>query len=243
VDDTKSLIKFNTKFGATNSIIPALLQKSIDFKLNVVGFSFHVGSCCNDPTAYYKAIQQCKQATDIAQKQYNIPISIIDIGGGFSVRNDFYGAAHQINRAIKDFFPNDTNNTNNIKFIAEPGRYFVETSHTLVVNIIGKKRYNNDHIIYTINESVYQSFNNVIFDYFVPQFIPLNQDNSNNNPQQIKSTIFGQTCDSLDKIATDIMLPELNIGDWLYVENMGAYSYAAASHFNGFRVGKIYNLA
>merc|ERR1712127_93931 len=48
------------------------------------------------------------------------------------------------------------------------------------------------------------------------------------------STVFGPTCDSIDVIARSVLLPELNIGDWLYFQNMGAYTMAAASCFNGF---------
>ena len=49
-----------------------------------------------------------------------------------------------------------------------------------------------------------------------------------------KTTIFGPTCDSIDVVAKDIQLPEMMVGDWLYFVNMGAYTVAAASSFNGF---------
>lgn len=48
------------------------------------------------------------------------------------------------------------------------------------------------------------------------------------------STVFGPTCDSIDVISRSVLLPKLNIGDWLYFNNMGAYTMAAASSFNGF---------
>jgi len=48
------------------------------------------------------------------------------------------------------------------------------------------------------------------------------------------STIFGPTCDSIDVIARSVLLPKLKVGDWLYFQNMGAYTSAAASTFNGF---------
>jgi len=50
-----------------------------------------------------------------------------------------------------------------------------------------------------------------------------------------KSCLFGPTCDSIDVICKNIDLPELEIGDWLYFVNMGAYTIAAASSFNGFK--------
>jgi hypothetical protein len=51
----------------------------------------------------------------------------------------------------------------------------------------------------------------------------------------IKSRLFGPTCDSIDLIADNIMLPELAIGEWVYVENFGAYTVSASSGFNGFK--------
>ena len=48
------------------------------------------------------------------------------------------------------------------------------------------------------------------------------------------STIFGPSCDSIDVVARSVLLPKLKVGDWLYFQNMGAYTSAAASSFNGF---------
>lgn len=49
------------------------------------------------------------------------------------------------------------------------------------------------------------------------------------------STVFGPTCDSIDVIARSVLLPKLTVGDWMYFQNMGAYTMAAASSFNGFQ--------
>ena len=48
-----------------------------------------------------------------------------------------------------------------------------------------------------------------------------------------KSSVWGPTCDGLDKIC-DSFLPELDMGDWLFFDNMGAYTVSAYSPFNGF---------
>jgi len=48
------------------------------------------------------------------------------------------------------------------------------------------------------------------------------------------STVFGPTCDSIDVIARSVLLPRLKVGDWMYFANMGAYTMAASSSFNGF---------
>jgi ornithine decarboxylase len=54
--------------------------------------------------------------------------------------------------------------------------------------------------------------------------------------------VYGPTCDSLDTISLSEALPELNIGDLVYAENIGAYSYATATHFNGFSPAKVVHI-
>ena len=235
VDESGSLCKFNKKFGCFIDQVDELLKISSTLKLDVIGFSFHVGSGCSSPECFYTAIQTCKQAVDIAFN-LNINITTIDIGGGFPGNDDtkFEQIASQINMAMNDFFKERLSDKT-IQFIAEPGRYFVEKSHTLVLNIIGKKRQKDNNgdktIIYYLNDGVYNSFNCILYDYRVPIILPFNERDGILH----KSRLFGPTCDSIDLITDNIMLPELAIGEWVYVENFGAYTVAASSEFNGIK--------
>jgi ornithine decarboxylase len=236
VDDSKSIIKFNIKFGCSLNNIEPLLLLAKQLDLNIVGFSFHVGSNNYYPESYYNAIKDSRTAYNIAIS-LGIRPTIIDIGGGFSSLNRFKETAFEINRSIHDFFDEEILN-DSIEFIGEPGRYFSETTHTLVVSVIGKKLSATDNTItYTLNESIYNSFNCIIFDYCIPKLIPLYPQ----NPDILyKSRFFGYTCDSLDLISDNIDIPLLNIDDVLYIENFGAYTYAASSSFNGFESSKIF---
>jgi ornithine decarboxylase len=232
VDESGSICKFNKKFGCFIDQVEELLKISSTLKLNVIGFSFHVGSGCSSPECFYTAIKSCRQAVDIAEN-LGINITTIDIGGGFpgnDIKN-FELISQQINLAINDFFKTN----NNINFISEPGRYFVEKSHTLVLNIIGKKKSKNENnediIIYYLNDGVYNSFNCIMYDYREPIILPFNE----RDGVLHKSKLFGPTCDSIDLITENIMLPELAIGEWVYVENFGAYTVAASSEFNGIK--------
>ena len=51
--------------------------------------------------------------------------------------------------------------------------------------------------------------------------------------------MFGQTCDGLDTISQSEELPDLEIDDLVYSENIGAYSNASATWFNGFPPAKV----
>jgi ornithine decarboxylase len=241
VDDSKSKCQFNKKFGCKLEQVDELLKIAKTLKIEVVGFSFHVGSGCTSASNFYDAIKTCREATDIANEM-NISISMIDIGGGFPGldRNiKFEDIATSINDGIRDFFGKELEN-DSIKFISEPGRYFAEKTHTLVLNVIGKKKVTTKKletdeedtvIVYYLNDGIYGSFNCIYFDHSNPVILPFNE----RDGKLHKSRLFGPTCDSVDLISENVMLPELAIGEWVYVENFGAYTVAASSSFNGFK--------
>lgn len=234
VDDSHSVCKFNKKFGCKLDQVESILTIAKTLSLNVVGFSFHVGSGCQSPEAFYSAIRDCRTATDTA-KNLGITTKMIDIGGGFpgDKKEFFEQTALEINKGITDFFSDE--DYKHIDFIAEPGRYFVQTSHTLVLNVIGKKVQMDSKgeklFTYYLNDGMYGSFNCIYFDHYTPVISPFNE----RDGRLYKSILFGPTCDSMDTIFEEIQLPELAVGEWIYVENFGAYTMAAASSFNGFK--------
>jgi len=240
VDDSNSLCKFNSKFGLdinNNDYLHKVINYIRVHKLNLYGISFHVGSGCSSPYVYYDALKKCRHVYNILVK-YQIDIKMIDIGGGFTYNNvnnnsNFKDIAHNIKQGIGDFFT-CPEGPENIEFIAEPGRYFTELSHILVVNVIAKKQ-EKDVIKYYINDGLYGSLNCIHFDHKKPIFNILND-----TPTRLKynSTIFGPTCDSMDVIYKDIEFESLEVGEWLYIENFGSYTNSACGEFNGFRTTK-----
>ncbi|KAB0399392.1 hypothetical protein E2I00_002442 [Balaenoptera physalus] len=54
------------------------------------------------------------------------------------------------------------------------------------------------------------------------------------------SSLWGPSCDELDQIVENCLLPELNVGDWLIFDNMGADSFHEPSAFNDFQRPAIY---
>lgn len=252
VDDSDSICKFNSKFGCKLDEIENIFSKIIELNANLVGFSFHVGSGCQNPNNYFKAIQDCKFAYVIACKFGINTIRIIDIGGGFPGSDDNLDNEENIERKVtfneicesillaQNRFFRQKIDSNEITFIAEPGRFFTESTHTLVVNVMAKKV--EDSVIkYYLNEGVYGSFNCIHFDHQKPKLniLTFEDENKWKNQPLKNSTFFGPTCDSMDYIYKDILFPELNIGTWLYVKNFGSYTVAPSISFNGFGVTEI----
>jgi len=231
-DDSQSVCRFSSKFGCPLATCKELLALAKSLQLNVVGVSFHVGSGCKSALSFADAVTRAYRVFQEAE-EIGFHLTLLDLGGGWPGTDEegvtFTEIANCIRPLLDQYFAPD------VQIIAEPGRYFVAQSHTLAVNVFAKREMGsgaNKSFLYYVNDGVYQSFNCIFFDHAVPHPMVFP---SNKSSETYKTTIFGPTCDSMDCIARDIMLPELEVGEWIYFKNMGAYTVAAASPFNGFK--------
>lgn len=226
VPNVGSIVELSLKFGVEPADAVAFLIKAHRLGLRPVGVSFHVGSQCTRVENYIDALEMAAIIfRDARLKQ--IPIDIVDIGGGFPIphfdgqEDPFDHAATILAKELDRLFDR------NVRLIAEPGRFLVGPAATLVMRVIGRAIRENKHWYY-LDDGVYGSLSGIIFDHAQYQFKALRRG------QTRLSTLAGPTCDSLDIIARGQELPELDIGDIIYVENIGAYSTASATNFNGF---------
>lgn len=231
VPDIGSQVEMASKFGAEPGEAYYLIQKAADLGLSVEGLSFHVGSQCTNFDNYTTALEITSEILNDSRKRGH-KLNIVDIGGGFPVPYDsqvprFEQLADVLNGEIRRLFPMD------VEFIAEPGRFIVATAATLITEIIGKAR-RDSKIFYHINDGVYHTFSGVVYDHWIPNFKSLK------HGKREVCAVVGPTCDSFDKISLSVHLPgNLQIGDLLYTENIGAYSIASSTKFNGFEGAKI----
>lgn len=132
-DDSKSLCRLGLKYGAPLVTVPALLAKAKELDLNVIGVSFHVGSGCYDSSAYTDAIARARAAFDVGKAAgYNF--TLLDVGGGFE-DSTFERTASILKDAIDLHFPA----RENLRIIAEPGRYYVAKAFSIAVNVIARR--------------------------------------------------------------------------------------------------------
>jgi ornithine decarboxylase len=103
----------------------------------------------------------------------------------------------------------------------------------LITQVVGKT-YRDNKNYYYLNDGVYQDFSGIVFDHCQYEFKTLRKG------KKLVSTLAGPTCDSFDTISYSVELPNLELGDVVYVKNIGAYSCASAvSAFNGFSPAKV----
>ena len=227
VANTGAMVELSSKFGAAPGEAVDLILEADRVGLTVEGLSFHVGSQTTNFENYVQAINLAadifKEAKDRGYKKMNL----LDIGGGFPAPYDaavkpFRELAKIINRELDRLFPR------NVQILAEPGRFMVASAGTSISKIIGKA-VRDGKLCYYIDDGVYHTFSGVIFDHCHYHLTAFKK-----GPTQICS-VFGPTCDALDVVSMAEELPgNLELGDLLHSENIGAYSHASSTYFNGF---------
>ncbi|KAG7258704.1 hypothetical protein CRUP_002006 [Coryphaenoides rupestris] len=201
-DDSNAVCPLSVKFGATLKGCRSLLQRAKELSLDVIGVSFHVGSMCRDPSTYTQAISDARCVFDMAE-EFGYKMNLLDIGGGFpgseDVKLKFEEITAIINPALDKYFPVD----GGVRVIAEPGRYYVASACTLAVNIIAKKVIMEEKS--ASNEDEDDEANEKTMMYYVNDGKP--------KPDEAMYTcsIWGPTCDGLDRIAEHCSLPDLQV--------------------------------
>jgi ornithine decarboxylase len=250
VSDEGSVVKFSNKFGIPPNEAVDLIEKTVNSGLIVEGVSFHVGSQCDNPSNFVKALESASYVFNESKrrglaigesvsKQNNLT-KILDIGGGFPIKyngneNSLTTLSEIINRELDRLFPIDE-----VDIIAEPGRYLVGNAGTEAASVILAKHSKNP-VCYHLNTGVYHDFSSMIYDH-----APISL-KAFKRGKKSECYVFGPTCDGLDCLseneyiphASKIFLPKLSDGDMVFAENMGAYTNASATNFNNISPAKI----
>lgn len=234
VPNTGAMVELSSKFGADPGLAVDMIEKAYTEGLVVEGLSFHVGSQTTNFENYIQALSIASGIINEAKLKGFEKIKILDIGGGFPAPYDvnvepFKNLARKLNSEFDRLFDDS------IEIIAEPGRFMIATACTAISSVIGKADRDGKRCYY-INDGVYHTFSGIIFDhckYHLQAF--------KTGPKQLCS-VFGPTCDALDTISLAEELPELDVGEMVYSENIGAYSRASSTWFNGFPPAKIVHI-
>lgn len=231
VPNTGAMVELSSKFGALPGEAVDLILEADRVGLTVEGLSFHVGSQTTNFENYVQALSLSANIFQEARDRGYTKMNLLDIGGGFPAPYDdsvrpFPELAKVINNELERLFPKD------IQILAEPGRFLAAVSGTSIAAVIGKA-VRDGKTSYYINDGVYHTYSGVIFDhckYPVKAF--------KKGPTSLCS-VFGPTCDALDVVSMAENLPDLERGDLVYSVNIGAYSHASATYFNGFPPAKV----
>ena len=223
-------VDLSKKFGCTPEMVLPLLREAQALGIQVIGLSFHVGSQVPNARRHVEAIEACNSLLRQADAE-GLPLQVLDIGGGFPV--DYTGGeldSHAFCAPIRSAL---ANTPHGIRLLAEPGRFISAPAMTSISSVMGKaERFGRTW--YYLDDGVYGSYSGQLFDHIdYPKSAPYAKGEAQ------PAVLAGPTCDSIDVIADDILLPQLEVGDLIVGGMMGAYTWASATEFNFFRKANI----
>lgn len=227
VPKQKVATDFSAKFGAAPMLAGQLLTQARKSSAKL-GLSFHVGTHCTDTGAYSHAV---KVATDVI-KASGVIVDALDVGGGFPADLDPANPPPPLTQyiaAVTDGLK--AAGMENIELLCEPGRGMVAGGGQLVVRVEGRK----GDLLY-INDGTYGG----IFEGGSSCDLPyparmVRAKGAKASTSMAPFRFAGPTCDSVDMMKGPFMLPEdIAEGDWIVLDQLGAYGEVSRTPFNGF---------
>lgn len=259
-DDSASLCRLSQKFGASLEDVPMLLTTAKSLGLNIAGVAFHVGSGASDPSAFTKAVQDARSVFDQAIALGFAPHTL-DCGGGF-VPDTFEGMAAVLGKAVDACFPSSVRVIAEPGRYYTSAAFTIACHVTGRRTMVDPDTGLTSYMLY-VNDGVYGNFSSIMFDHQnpVPQVLRTkwradgfnyssdslpdsgytSAEENDTMPvmelstKSIEYSIWGQSCDGIDCISKKWLSRDLiSTGDWLFFEEMGAYTKCSATAFNGF---------
>ncbi|XP_076158420.1 antizyme inhibitor 1b [Alosa pseudoharengus] len=244
--NAKLLLQVSTKphteeasmsFGCSLKSCRHLLEMAKELGVQVVGVTFQVPASCQDQQDYTHALSDARCVFDMGE-ELGFDMNILDVGGGFSVSETQLKQVHAAMKPLLEaYFPP----MSGVCVIAEPGSFYVSSTFTLAVNVIGKQVVARDQqnqfgdtdklnpndepeFLYYMSEGVYGSFVGKLLGGPVPH---PSVHKTSMAPEELLfcSSLWGPSCDELEQVVERCLLPELQVGDWLIFSNMGSLSY------------------
>lgn len=227
----QAVVDLSRKFGCALEELPIMVEFAQKSGIEVVGLSFHVGSQSLSPMTQVNAVRASVAAMKVMG---HVNWKFLDIGGSFPV--SYQEAVLPIADFCAPVVEALSELPEGIEVYAEPGRFISGPSMIEVISVVGKAK-RGAKTWYYMDDGVYGGFSGQIFDHAVYPLAPLKPFDATG--EFLPSVLAGPTCDSIDVIAEDIELPELEIGDILIGKQMGAYTIASATEFNYYPKPKV----
>jgi ornithine decarboxylase len=214
------------KFGCDPEDALVLARLAASLGIDVRGFSFHVGSQSPDALKHVEAIEACARLLRVARRERLGSLDTLDIGGGFPI--DYLQHAVEIRSFCAPIRAALATLPKRVRVIAEPGRFIIGPAAIGVATVMGRAL-REGHWWYYLDDGLYGSYSGQLYDHARYPVESLRQ-----GAPLSPAVLAGPTCDSIDVIAENLMLPQLKAGDLIVGRAMGAYTWASASEFNFF---------
>jgi len=217
------------KFGAQASEVDEIIDEAVRLHADLAGVTFHVGSQCRNPENWRAGLESAKRVFR-SMKLKGLRPRLLNLGGGYPVRHtkpipSIEVIGEVVNRGLAAFGPE-------VRVMAEPGRFLVSDAAWFVCRVVGTTTRGGKRWAYLdagMFGGIIETTEGLQYDVVTERAGKL-----------VPYTVAGPTCDSVDVVMREQLLPEdLQADDFAYIPNAGAYTTAYASNFNGFPLPEV----
>jgi ornithine decarboxylase len=221
---------FGAKFGEPPEGCVTLLREVVDAGFTPA-MTFHPGTQCTDPGAWARYIETCGEIA----REAGVRLARLNVGGGFPSDRGKGAALEpifaEIARATARAFPEHPP-----QLVCEPGRAMVAESFSLAVRVKAVR----DCGGLFLNDGIYGLLAEVPIMGPYARLRTLSPEGRARQCAPRPRVLYGPTCDSLDRLPGEVGLPgDVDEGDFLIFDGMGAYSTATNTRFNGYGAHEI----
>jgi ornithine decarboxylase len=218
---------FGAKFGATADVAVGLLKRVAEAGF-IPSITFHPGTQCTDPAAWDAYI---RAAAGIAADA-GVTIARLNVGGGFPSHR-LHGVVPQLEAtfALIDRVATEAFGDDRPLLVCEPGRGLCGDAFTLAARV---KAVRDDAHVF-LNDGIYGALAELPLIGVIDRTRVVTPAGEARRGAASPRIVFGPTCDSVDRLPGDVMLPsDIAEGDFVIFEGLGAYSTVTNTRFNGF---------
>ena len=222
----------DAKYGMTTEQIFEAFR--IMKEKGVEEFGLHSFLCSNTVTnEYYPMLAKVlfELAVDL-KNTLGVKISFINLSGGVGIPytpdqepNDIFVIGEGVRKVYEEVL--SPAGMGDVAIYTEMGRYMTGPFGALVTTAINEKHTHKEYIgvdacaVDLMRPAVYGAYHHITV---------LGKENE---PNDHIYDVTGSLCENCDKFAIDRKLPEIEMGDILYIHDTGAHGYAMGYNYNG----------
>ena len=203
--------------------------------LRVTGLQMHLGTYIPDPGLYGRAIEALISLGTRLERELDLEVSYLDLGGGFATRNTLHhtmlrgeatsatpeeyaaAVAGPLRRAAHQFKAPP-------RLLIEPGRILVDEAVSMITTVRAVKRISGGQKAALIDCGVHILPTAFWYDH---EIRPVED-----RGQAVEDyRIVGPLCMQIDVVREGVNLPALRAGDRLVIRDVGAYNFSQSMQF------------
>ena len=222
----------DAKYGMTREQLTEAYKRLM--AKGVKHFGLHAFLAINTVTNdYYPELARIlfKVAVEL-KEETGASIEFINLSGGVGIayrpgqpQNDIMEIGEGVRRAYEEVLV--PAGMGNVRLYTEMGRYMLAPYGALVSRVIHQKHIYKEYIgldacaANLMRPAIYGAYHHITV---------MGKENA---PCDHKYDVTGGLCENNDKFAIDRMLPEINIGDLVFIHDAGAHGFAMGYNYNG----------